>query len=153
MPWSTPSARSRQRPSSPPRRRGKLHAPFVLLPRLPSRRLRRRRPCNRIDQVDEGVADFAVRDAPERSQQFERIAVRNELDGSGTRARSRGCVGIGIEQGADWNIEYPGDLGKPPGADPVHALFIFLYLLERDAEPPGEVALRHARDQAMSPDR
>jgi len=116
------------------------------------RRLRRRRPCYRIDQVDERVADFAMRDAPERGQQFERTAIRNELDGSGTRVLFRGCVGIRIEQGADRNIEYLGDLGKPPGADPVRALFVFLYLLERDAQPASEVALRHARDQAMSPD-
>src|ERR1700675_3639368 len=92
-------------------------------------------------------------DVPERGQQFERTAVGNELDRGGTRALAGGRVGIGIEQGADRDIEYPGDLREPPGADPVHAFLIFLYLLERDAEPAGEVALRHAHDQSMSADR
>jgi hypothetical protein len=112
----------------------------------------RRRFCYRIDQVDEGVADFAIPDSSERGQQFERVAVRNELGRSGTRALPGRRVGIGLEQGADRDIEYPGDLGKPPGADSVRAFLIFLYLLERDAEPAGEVALRHAQDQSMSAD-
>jgi hypothetical protein len=56
-----------------------------------------------------------MRDTPERGQQFERVAVRNELGRSGTRALAGGRVGIGIEQGADRDIEYPGDMGKPPG--------------------------------------
>src|ERR1700737_125236 len=93
-----------------------------------------------------------MRDAPERGQQFERVAVRNELDRSRTRAFAGKCGCISIEQDADRDIEYLGDLRKPPGADPVHAFFIFLYLLERDAEPAGEVALRHAPDQSMSAD-
>ena len=110
----------------------------------------RRRFCNRIGQIDEGVADFAIPDSSERGQQVERVAVRNELGRSGTGSLAGGRVGIGLEQGADRDIEYPGDLGKPPGADPVRAFFIFLYLLERDAELTGEVALRHAHDQSMS---
>src|SRR5258708_1291955 len=150
MPWSTQSARSRPRPNSPHRRGGKtpVLAGYAWLGLRP-RRLRRRF-CYRVDQADEGMADFAMPDAPERGQQFERVAVRDELGRSGTRALARRRVGIGIEQGADRDVEYPGDLRKPPGADPVHALFIFLYLLERDAELAGEVALRHADDQSMS---
>ena len=110
----------------------------------------RRRFCDHIDQVDEAVADTVIRDAPERAQQLERVAVWNELDRSGTHALAGGRRGIGIEQGADRDIEYLGDSRKPPGADPIHAFFIFLYLLGRDAEPAGEVALRHAQDQPMS---
>ena len=91
-------------------------------------------------------------DNPERGQQFERVAVRNELGRSGTGSLAGRRVGVGLEQGADRDIEYPGDMGKPPGADPIRAFFIFLYLLERDAEPAGEVALRHAHDQSMSAD-
>jgi hypothetical protein len=42
--------------------------------------------------------------------------------------------------------------GEPPGADPARAFFISLYLLERDAEPAREVALRHAHDQSVIAD-
>jgi hypothetical protein len=47
---------------------------------------------------------------------------------------------------------YPGDPGEPPGANPVHAFFIFPYLSERDAELTREVALRHAPYQPMRAD-
>ncbi len=110
----------------------------------------RRRLCDRIDEVDEGVADLAMRDAVERGQQLERAAVGQQLDGSRALAARRDC--IGIKQGADRDIEYLGDLRKAPGPDPVGAVFVFLDLLERDAKPASEVALRHARDQSTRPD-
>ena len=93
-----------------------------------------------------------MRDAAERGQQFERAAVRKELDRSGTLAHAGRGVCVDVEQGADRDIEYLGDLRQPSGADPVRALFIFLHLLERDAKLAGEIALRHARDQPMSAD-
>src|ERR1700685_1981074 len=105
---------------------------LLTMRRASSARLRRRfsglrrRFCNRIGQVDEGVADFAIPDSSERGQQVERVAVRNELGRSGTGSLAGGGVGIRIEQGANRNIEYPGDLGTPPGADPVRRFFIFL---------------------------
>lgn len=36
----------------------------------------------------------------------------------------------------------PAILIKAAGADPVRAFFVFLYLLQRDAEPVGEAAYR-----------
>ena len=89
-----------------------------------------------------------MRDAVERGQQLERAAVWQQLDGGRVLAARRDR--IGIKQGADRDIEYLGDLRKPPGPDPVGAVFVFLHLLERDAKPAGEVALRHARDQSTS---
>ena len=56
------------------------------------------------------------------------------------------------EESTDRDAEYLGDLGKTPGTDPVRALFVFLHLLERDADLACEVALGHAREQPIRAD-
>src|SRR2546421_1134964 len=84
-----------------------------------------------IDQLDEAAADRAVRDSRKRGQQTQRALVRNELDRRGARrALVCGRIRIGVEEGADRDTEYRGDLRKAPGADPVDALFVFLNLLK-----------------------
>ena len=67
----------------------------------------------------------------------------------------RGCPPNPVgraEEKRDRHIERLGDPHQPSCADPVHALFVFLDLLERDAEQIAEFGLRHALGHAPRAD-
>src|SRR6266849_7170850 len=53
-------------------------------------------------------------------------------------------------------VQHPeriGDLGQSAGPDPVHAFFVFLHLLECDAERVRQRGLRHPAHQALGSDQ
>jgi len=103
-----------------------------------------------IDQFAEIATDRWIRDLGKGGQQFNRSRVGNELDWNITACSfATRCIHSSFEKGADRNPEDIRDLRKAPGADTVHTFFIFLYLLERDADPLCKGPLRHARGQPM----
>jgi hypothetical protein len=57
-----------------------------------------------------------------------------------------------VEQCSDRDAQNGRNLNQPPGSDPVGADLVFLDLLERDAEPGGELRLRHAFGRAPDAD-
>src|SRR6185369_487078 len=84
-----------------------------------------------LDELHDRALNAARRDAREGAQQAQRIGrVEEAEDGAGV-LRS----GVGrAEEERHWHIERLGDPHQPAGADPVHALLVFLHLLKRDAE-------------------
>jgi hypothetical protein len=66
------------------------------------------------------------------------------------------AIGIIKERYCDFGptlaAEKLADLLKPAGADPVHALFVFLDLLEREVDVTAEELLRHVHLDTPHPD-
>jgi hypothetical protein len=105
---------------------------------------------DQIDQFAEVAANRSIGDLRVGGKQFDRRGVGNELDRNiPSSSFAERCIHSAFEKGADRNAEHIGDLRKAPGADAIRTLFIFLHLLERDAEPLCKLALRHARGQPM----
>lgn len=57
-----------------------------------------------------------------------------------------------IEKRADGDLEDHGYLIEASATDPVRTVFVFLYLLEGNADLGGQVRLRHAAMLAQNPD-
>src|ERR1051325_3482280 len=104
---------------------------------------------NAFDELHAGALNAARRDAREGAQQAQRIGrVEEAEDGAGVL---RSAVRRAEEERHRY-IERLGDPHQPAGADPVHALLVFLHLLKRDAEQVAELGLRHALGHAPRPD-
>jgi uncharacterized protein YjiS (DUF1127 family) len=111
---------------------------------------RSRRSCDALDELADVAPDRVVSDAGVGRQKPHRGGVRHQLRRH--RAAVLGCARLLFEEIADRHVEDLGDQRQAPGADPVHALFVFLHLLEGDAELVGQCDLGHAPHQAVSPD-
>jgi len=103
-------------------------------------------------QVDDAFADFGIADLDEGTVQLESFAAVQELEdesfgvGFGHPARWTPVADMRrfLEKELNRDVENSRDLEQAAGADAVHALLVFLYLLERQSHALAETLLTHA---------
>ena len=104
-----------------------------------------------LDQMQDGDALLAARDAMECLHEAQRVRIGEQLAPGqvGTGAAGHGAA---IEQGVERDIERAGDLAQAARADAVGAVLVLLDLLERHPEMVPERGLGQAALQAADPD-
>src|SRR4051812_24351703 len=107
-----------------------------------------------LDEIHDAPAQLGIFDLHERLGQRQAVGRRQKLGHVSRRGRVLGAagaarrVGSAVEQEPDRNLQYIGNLLEPAGADPIGALFVFLHLLEREAESVAELFLAHRQHHA-----
>src|SRR3954471_10670547 len=94
-----------------------------------------------LDQVHDRTLNRARWDAREGAQQAQCVRRVEKAEDCAGIFRAR--VGR-AEKERHRDVECFADAHQPPGPDAVHALLVFLHLLERHAEQVAEFGLRHA---------
>jgi hypothetical protein len=111
-----------------------------------------------LDKIDDGSPKLCVRNLHESFGEVEPVGgskiVRYEFwKGSvGLRTLLAGDIRGSFEEERCRHLKYVRNLLQAAGADAVYALFIFLQLLERDAERIAYMRLGHAEHQAAHAD-
>ena len=106
----------------------------------------RNRGGHAFDETDDRQPQACVLDGGEGPGKPERARVGQETE-VGRRPRVGGAVDA-LEQRRHRNLQACGDPQEPAAADPARPRLVFLHLLEREAEPLGELQLRQAFGQA-----
>src|SRR5947209_8446479 len=102
-----------------------------------------------LDHVDDAAAKLGVGEARERARQRQSFRGGEEIGDVSRRVlfevSIRGGPGAGraLEQERYRDLQDVADLLQPAGADAVGTLFVFLHLLERQAQSLAELFLTH----------
>jgi hypothetical protein len=97
-----------------------------------------------LGKAQERAADRAVADAAIGFEQLHRARGAQPFEGVGA---CPALAAIRPEQRRDWHLENLGDALQAPGADTVRTVFVFLNLLESDAQPFAHVFCDMRRDR------
>jgi hypothetical protein len=102
-----------------------------------------------FDEAHDGVPDIRVFEAQERAGQRVPFGFHQKISDMirrrfGVFLRSNARRWQALEEERYRDTQHGRELVKPPGADAIGPFLVFLDLLERDAEPVGDILLTHA---------
>src|SRR5450755_3739928 len=107
-----------------------------------------------LDQFDDAAPELGVGDACERAGQRQALGGRQKIGNVSRRGAfgeafgTGGAAGPSLEQKRNRDLKDLGDLLDTAGADPVGTFFVFLNLLECEAQCFAELFLTHAQHDA-----